>query len=223
MRRLSAARYDHLITAARLIEADGHGPKVLRTPAGTVLKVFRRKRLVSSALWSPYALRFARNAAALRARGIVSVDVRSVWHCPARARHVVAYAFLGGHSVRERAASGAMNAATWADLGAFVAHLHARGVYFRSLHPGNVLVLEHGDFGLIDIADMTVHAKALPARLRRRNFRPLLGDPLLRAEDAFEALVSGYLRATRDALSTRAHARLGRAVRAAWQRRAHQS
>lgn len=211
------------MTVARVIEADSHGPKVLRTPGDNVLKVFRRKRLVSSALWSPYALRFARNAGALRARGIVSVDVRSVWHCPARARHVVAYAFLGGHSVRELAAGGAMNTATWADLGGFVARLHARGVYFRSLHPGNVLVRDHGDFGLIDIADMTVHAGALPARLRRRNFRPLLGDPLLRAQDAFEALVTAYLHATRDALPARAHARLGRAVRAAWQRRAHQS
>lgn len=223
MRRLGAARYDHLIRTARVIEADGHGPKVLRTPGGSVLKVFRRKRLLSSALWSPYALRFARNATALRARGVASVEVRLVWHCPARARHMVAYAFLDGHSVRDRVVSGAMDAAAWANLGAFVARLHARGVYFRSLHPGNVLVLDNGDFGLIDVADMTVRAGALPARLRRRNFRPLLADPLLRSEPAFEALLAAYLDATRDALTARAHARLDHALRAAWWRQVHQS
>lgn len=223
MRHLGPTRYDRLIESARLIEADGHGPKVLRTPAGTMLKVFRRKRRISSTLWSPYALRFARNAAALRARGVVSVDVRAVWHCPARSRHVVAYVFLAGQTLRECAADGTLDAATRAGLGEFVAQLHARGVYFRSLHLGNVLVRPGGGFGLIDIADMTVRAGSLPARLRRRNFRPLLNDPQVLAGAGFEPLIEAYLHAARGAFGARAHARLGRAVRAAWQRRVHQS
>lgn len=35
----------------------------------------------------------------------------------------------------------------------FLASLHGWGVYFRSLHFGNVIVTEAGAFGLIDVAE----------------------------------------------------------------------
>lgn len=176
---------------------------MLRTPGGSVIKLFRRKRLVSSALWAPYALRFARNAARLHALGIPSVRVRGVWHCPARGRHLVAYAFLPGATLRELGAA----QAPWHACGAFIAALHARGIYFRSLHAGNLVSLPGGGFGLIDVADLKLARGALPVHRRLRNFRLLRADPALTGA-AFDALCAGYLEATQAALPTRAWTRL---------------
>ena len=55
---------------AEVLEADGHGDKVLRLVDGSMLKLFRRKRLITSAAWYPYAQRFVDNADALRERGV---------------------------------------------------------------------------------------------------------------------------------------------------------
>jgi hypothetical protein len=39
-------------------------------------------------------------------------------------------------------------------LARFIRHLHRQGVYFRSLHLGNILQLPGGNYGLIDILDL---------------------------------------------------------------------
>jgi hypothetical protein len=54
--------------------------------------------------------------------------------------------------------------------------LHDKGILFRSIHLGNILVLEHGGFGLIDIADMSIQRRPLGLLKRARNFRHLLHD-----------------------------------------------
>ena len=62
MQPLSPERYRHLREGAQVIEADSHGEKVLRLADGNYNKLFRRNRLISSALFWPYAQRFANNA-----------------------------------------------------------------------------------------------------------------------------------------------------------------
>lgn len=197
-----------------MIEADAHGPKVLRTPGGLMCKLFRRKRALSSALWRPYALRFARNAAGLSGRGVPSVRVLRVWHCPAQARHVVAYEFVPGTTLRERAAQAPLDAAQWHRLGEFIAVLHRRGVYFRSLHLGNVVLRPQGDFALIDVADLRLRTLPLGVRWRARNIRHLLRDAVARAPEARAAWTAAYLDAARADLGAFRHARLARAVAA---------
>ena len=54
--------------------------------------------------------------------------------------------------------------------------LHEKGILFRSIHLGNILVLENGGFGLIDIADMSLQRRPLGLFKRARNFRHLLHD-----------------------------------------------
>ena len=61
MKRVALEDYLKLRDGGELIERDRHGEKVVRRPDGTMLKLFRRKRLVSSALFYPYAQRFADN------------------------------------------------------------------------------------------------------------------------------------------------------------------
>ena len=62
-------------------------------------------------------------------------------------------------------------------LGAFIAKLHDRGVYFRSLHLGNIVMTPEGTLGLIDIADMRFSRGQLTASQRKRNLRHLLRYP----------------------------------------------
>ena len=66
MRVIDYPSYLQLRDNAEVLEADGHGDKVLRLRDGSFLKLFRRKRLISSAALFPYAERFARNASELR-------------------------------------------------------------------------------------------------------------------------------------------------------------
>ena len=40
------------------------------------------------------------------------------------------------------------------ELIGFVRELHRKGIYFRSLHLGNIILTPQGSLGLIDIADM---------------------------------------------------------------------
>lgn len=162
---------------AEVIEADGHGEKVLRLADGTLLKLFRRKRILSSAAWYPYAQRFASNALALRERGIPVPTVIAAMRIPSIKRDAVHYHPLPGESLRSLVRRGLEPAAErelkrkFVD---FVIHLHALGVYFRSLHLGNVILTPSGELGLIDFSDLRVYARPLPVFMRRRNIQRML-------------------------------------------------
>jgi len=177
MKRLTAEEYLRLRAGAEVLEADSFGEKVLRLADGTILKLFRRKRLLSSAAWYPYAQRFADNAVALRRRGIAVPQIIAVVRIPAIARDAVHYHPLPGESLRQLLRAG-MHPDDRQTLrrafSRFVIELHDKGVYFRSLHLGNVLQLPDGHFGLIDIADARLRPWRLSRHLRRRNLRLLL-------------------------------------------------
>jgi hypothetical protein len=81
---------------------------------------------------------------------------------------------LPGHTLRQvlqGITAPAVRQALIERFGKFMAQLHEKGVYFRSLHLGNVLVLEDGEFGLIDLADMRIYPSSLSPSLRQRNLR----------------------------------------------------
>lgn len=166
--------YLALRAGARVLERDRYGEKVLALADGSYLKLFRRKRLISSAAWYPYAQRFADNAAALAARGIPCPTVGGVYRIPAIRRDAVRYRPLEGRTLRQLVSEGAATAEVRKQLGAFVAALHAAGVYFRSLHLGNIVLTPDGAFGLIDIADLRAGGRPLSRRRRWRNFRHLM-------------------------------------------------
>ena len=82
-------------------------------------------------------------------------------------------------------------------MGELIARLHERGVYFRSLHLGNVVQTPQGELGLIDIADMKTQRRALGRTQRKRNFAHMLryaeDRQWLLADEGGE-LSEGYLR-----------------------------
>ncbi len=177
MQTLTHDAYLALCAGAQVLERDLHGDKVLRLANGDYLKLFRRKRLISSAAWYPYAQRFADNAVALHQRGIPCPELVAVYRIPAIKRDAVLYHPLAGHTLREIIAAGEESPDLRVRLDDFIARLHSSGIYFRSLHLGNIVLTPSGEFGLIDIADMRVGSRPLRVHQRRRNLQHLQRDP----------------------------------------------
>ena len=169
--------YLALRAGATVIEADSFGEKVLLLVDGSMLKLFRRKRLLSSAAWYPYAERFADNASALRQRGIPVPEVIDVFRIPSIGRDAVHYHPLPGRRLRQLRREG-LDPSREARLKTAFTHLlvelHEKGVYFRSLHLGNVVCTPDGRLGLIDIADARMSRRPLRRHQRIRNLQRLL-------------------------------------------------
>ncbi|MBA1321856.1 toluene tolerance protein [Pseudomonas plecoglossicida] len=198
MQALEQARYLALREGATVLEADGTGDKVLRLADGSMLKLFRRKRLLSSAAWYPYAQRFADNCLHLQERQIPCPVVKAIYRIGAIERDAVHYAPLPGQTLRQVLEQPADHDQLRAQLGRFIAILHERGVYFRSAHMGNVVLTPEGELGLIDIADLRIFRRPLRKSQRLRNFKHMLRYPqdrqwLLDAGDS--SFVDGYLAA----------------------------
>jgi tRNA A-37 threonylcarbamoyl transferase component Bud32 len=173
MRALAYADYQALRRDAEVIEADFFGDKVLRLADGNFMKLFRRKRLISSAAFFPYAKRFASNALTLQKRGIPCPEVLETYRVGDIARDVVHYQPLPGQTLRQLIAEPAHfdDPALIRQFGRFVAELHNQGIYFRSLHLGNVVMTPENELGLIDIADMKTLRRPLRKSLCLRNFQ----------------------------------------------------
>jgi tRNA A-37 threonylcarbamoyl transferase component Bud32 len=173
MRALAYSDYQALRSDAEVIEADFFGDKVLRLADGNFMKLFRRKRLISSAAFFPYAKRFANNALTLRKRGIPCPQVLETYRVGEISRDVVHYQPLPGLTLRQLIAEPArfQDAALLRKFGRFVAELHNQGIYFRSLHLGNVVMTPENELGLIDIADMKTLRRPLRKNLCLRNFQ----------------------------------------------------
>ncbi|MEJ5863246.1 toluene tolerance protein [Pseudomonas farsensis] len=177
MQALDHARYLALREGAHVLEADGTGDKVLRLRDGSMLKLFRRKRLISSAAWYPYAQRFADNCQALALRAIPCPQILKVYRIAEIARDAVHYNPLPGDTLRQILERAQQPPGLRAQFGRFMAQLHDSGVYFRSAHLGNVVLTPEGTLGLIDVADLRCGRAPLRRSQRLRNFRHMLRYP----------------------------------------------
>lgn len=174
MPRLSNEQFSALRLDAEVVEADHHGEKVLKLADGSFLKLFRRKRLISSATLVSHAKRFADNAAELQRRKIPCPQIITTYRINSIERTAVHYWPLPGETLRKLFAGthcDPMNLAR--SLGELIAQLHDKGVYFRSLHLGNVVQGDDHQLGLIDISDMACSNTPLGRLKRSRNFQHL--------------------------------------------------
>ncbi|HDY98799.1 MAG TPA: toluene tolerance protein [Pseudomonas sabulinigri] len=176
MQPLSRDQFDAMRLGASVLEEDGHGVKVLRLADGTFLKLFRRKSWLSKNAFFTPAERFAENAALLQQRHIPCPQIIALYHLPDPYRSVVHYSPLAGNTLRQllNDSSGIDSFELLMNLAAFVTSLHDKGVYFRSLHLGNIVLTPDNEFGLIDISDMRCLNRPLSKRLRARNYQHLL-------------------------------------------------
>ena len=197
VRRLSNPAFTALQSGAQIIEKDGSGPKVLRLENGTFLKLFRARSSFTSGSFNPYSQRFAVNSERLQAMGIPAPTILDLYILNDGSSAVL-YQPLSGQTLRQvlqSVDSMAVRQALVERFGKFLAQLHDKGVYFRSLHLGNVLLLDDGEFGLIDIADMRIFPSSLRLALRQRNLRHMQRYPEDRRwlfEEQLQALLEGY-------------------------------
>ena len=194
---LNKADFKALEVNAKVIEEDGLGPKVIRLENGNFLKLFRERRCYTSGSFNPYSQRFAVNSERLQALGITAPAILDLYVF-ADGSSGVLYQPLPGQTLRQvmqSMGSGAMRQALVERFGKFLALLHEQGVYFRSLHLGNVLLMDDGEFGLIDIADLHLYPSPLRLALRQRNLRHMQRYPEDRRwlfEEQLQALLDGY-------------------------------
>lgn len=185
-----------LSASAEILEQDAHGPKVMRLQNGDILKIFRVKRLISSARFYSYARRFCRNAERLRKLGIPSVAVKQLYHLANSDNTAVLYEPLQGRTLREISGKNGLDEILQARLGVFVATLHEKGVYFRSLHLGNIVLTLDNSLGLIDIADMRIFPWQLGCGRRLRNLRHmrrLKTDVAQLGKSGWDVMLNAYL------------------------------
>ncbi len=176
MQPLSKEQYDAWRSDAQVLEKDGHGEKVLRLDDGTFLKLFRRKSWLSKTAFYPPARRFADNASELQRLGIPCPTVIQLYRLSHPYRSVVHYAPLAGETLRHLLQKNPDldQLELFARLAEFITHLHELGVYFRSLHMGNIVLTPDDQLGLIDISDMRCLGRPLSRWMRDRNYQHLL-------------------------------------------------
>lgn len=170
--RLSQATLKQMIEGARVLEADSFGPKVYLLPNGNILKLFRRKRFFSSALFRPYSKRFIDNAIELQKLGVPTLQILHHYRLQEPGMTAVLYQPLPGETLRQIANKEGFD---WPqalpDLVELIRNLHQSGIYFRSLHLGNIVVTPDKRMGLIDVADMRFLRAPLPRHLIKRNLQ----------------------------------------------------
>lgn len=202
MRTLSPTELSALTSHASILEQDGLGAKVLKLEDGSLLKLFRKRPVFSSETLKPYAKRFAQNAVRLRHLGFNSPQIIQIyWLVDPINKTAVHYWPLPGQTLRHALASSTIEQRQQLveKFGALLARLHTCGVYFRSVHLGNVLVQPDGQLGLIDLADMRISRFSLSLSKRRRNLKHMrryAEDQRWLFDEHLEALKTGYNRAT---------------------------
>ncbi len=169
--KIRPQRYKKLIAGARVIEGTPGGIKVMLSSAGSYLKFFHDKGWHRRFSFSSYAMLFARNTRKLKALGIPTVRVRRIYQLPESKSQMVVYEGLEGKTIEQLLLEGKFDSALQKKVVTFIARLHERGVYFRSLHFGNILLCSNGQIGLIDVADMRFKSRSLAIEYRVRNFR----------------------------------------------------
>lgn len=179
------------------IEEDGYGLKVARLADGSFLKLFRRKRLLSSALWAPPSVRFANNAKRLIELGIPAPITIELFVVPELKLNGLQYEPIEGTTLRSywRSLSQDQLAQELTHFGDFLGQIHQSGVYFRSLHLGNVLSMPDREYALIDVSDMKIFSRPLSFWQRSRNVEHMMRykeDATWLANEHLDSLVQGY-------------------------------
>lgn len=175
MRIVTAKELQDWLSHGEVLEKDSHGPKVVRLSNGQLLKIFRSRRLPLLARLRPEAIRFDDRARRLQALGIHTPTIHETcWIDRAKLISACLYEPLAGEPLdrlfRENRQEFDL---LLPQLAAYIHQLHQRGIYFRSLHLGNILRTPDATFGLIDFLDIRFKGRPLGRALVRRNFQHL--------------------------------------------------
>lgn len=175
MRIVTAQELESWLASGKVLEKDARGPKVIALANGLFLKIFHTRRQPWLARLRPAAMRFAYNAERLRRADVpVPEVVELLWLDRQAGLSACLYRPLPGQSIEQLyRQTPQQTAQLLPSLASFIYQLHRRGIYFRSLHLGNILLLPDGGHGLIDILDLQCKRRPLSSWLVQRNFQHL--------------------------------------------------
>lgn len=160
-----------LVSSGKVLEeSPSLGPKVIALGSNRYLKLLRvNSRFSTWGLLNP-ARRFARNAQRLKEKGIPTLTMETLYRVPHLKCWAVRYKGLEGVSIRQLLKQGELTDTRREQLVLFIKQLHDKGIYFRGLHPGNILLTPDGQLGLIDILDCYFRPHLFHFQ-RQRNFK----------------------------------------------------
>lgn len=175
MRSVSAEELQRWMASGQVLERDARGPKVVHLNDGLFLKIFHTRKSIPLARLMPPAQRFARNAGLLHRLGIVAPEImETFWVDRSKGLSACLYRPLSGQSLEQLLRQDARQLELLLPaLAQFILELHAKRLYFRSLHLGNILQVDDSHFGLIDFLDLRQKTLPLSRWQIRRNFRHL--------------------------------------------------
>ncbi|MGA4638483.1 toluene tolerance protein [Stutzerimonas stutzeri] len=172
MRIVTAQELENWLMEGKVLEKDARGPKVLALADGSFLKIFYTRRRPFLARLFPYAARFAKNLTMLRDAGFnVPGIIETFWLDKNTGLSGCLYHPLPGVSIESIFRTDPYRIKKHLpELATFIKSLHKSGIYFRSLHIGNIILLPNGSFGLIDVLDLQNKRAPLGRSLVNRNF-----------------------------------------------------
>lgn len=175
MRIVAARELQDWLAHGTVLEKDSRGPKVVHLETGLILKIFHTRRHPWFARLNPPAQRFAQNAKTLHELSIPAPRVvENVWLDRAKGLSACIYQPLPGTSLESVfKESPEKMERLFPALAVFILTLHMNGIYFRSLHLGNILHISEDSFGLIDFLDLTKKPRKLSKWETKRNLEHL--------------------------------------------------
>lgn len=137
-------------------------PRVLETKDGNIIKLFYQNKKAF--------LNFCKNADYLLNHEILAPRISEVFYYADLNVYLVIYKKMSGDNVRAMIQKD-NNREILNNIAVFIAKLHQKGIFFRSLHLENLICQSANIFSLIDIADVYFKPKPLNAFIRYRNLR----------------------------------------------------
>tara|TARA_R110002072_G_scaffold173230_2_gene327842 strand:- start:10569 stop:12176 length:1608 start_codon:yes stop_codon:yes gene_type:complete len=181
-------KFQKIIEKSQVIKKNKHGPKLLLNQEHYI-KIFYKKSGMSSTKFKSYADKFIINSIKLQKLNISTIKPEKVFyiknHNHPRDPHFITYKSIPGQDLRNIITNNnSINIEDNHDLILrFIEELvtlHQKGVFFRSLHLGNILLEANSkNLALIDIADVRFKKLNKPLGFNKslRNIKHIFNDP----------------------------------------------
>jgi hypothetical protein len=153
-------------------KADDLGHRKTFHKKNEIIKIFNVRGLISSGFFNTYASRIIKNSLKLKIYDIPSIEITNELIFKYNKRlSGVTYKYIPGTTYRDLSHKITMNMIT--DLANYISNIHKKGIYFRAMHLGNIL-LHNKKLFLIDIAKIHFYPWPLFVFTRARAFRRMI-------------------------------------------------
>lgn len=153
-------------------KADDLGHRKTFHKKNEIIKIFNVRGYISSGFFNTYASRIIKNSIRLKEHEIPSIEITNELAFQYNNRlSGVSYKYIPGKTYRDLGNKITKEMIT--DLAKYISIIHKKGIYFRAMHLGNIL-LHNKKLFLIDIAKIHFYPWPLFIFTRARAFRRMI-------------------------------------------------